>query len=443
MDQCDVLVIGGGPAGSTVSSLLSEKGWKVVLLEKDNHPRFHIGESLLPMSLPILDRLGVRDKVEKIGMIKRGAEFVSQYHNGSSATYYFKGARNKNHPYAFQVRRAEFDHILLNNSKEKGTKVLEGVRVTSVDLDSNGMCLITAEYGDGQPIEWESRYVVDATGRDSFLAKKLGTRRSNSSHNTSAIYSHFKDVERRQGDDEGNISIYWFDEGWFWMIPLSNGTMSVGAVCLPEYLQNCKKDLDQFLLDTISRSPDVNRRMQNARMTITTKATGNYSYYSDLLVGKNHILVGDAFAFIDPIFSSGVHLALTSATHAIDVIEAALNGIPKLASIQREYERKSKHGLKTLSWFIYRINQPAMRNLFMAPRRNIFGIEEGVLSMLAGDLYRKNTFDFQLLLFKILYYINFCAQWKNNWNAYKRRRPKERVNFSLSMSLPGLNLRFW
>jgi 2-polyprenyl-6-methoxyphenol hydroxylase-like FAD-dependent oxidoreductase len=107
MDQCDVLVIGGGPAGSTVSSLLSEKGWKVVLLEKDIHPRFHIGESLLPMSLPILDRLGVRDKVEKIGMIKRGAEFVSQSHNGSSATYYFKGARDKNHPYAFQARRAE------------------------------------------------------------------------------------------------------------------------------------------------------------------------------------------------------------------------------------------------------------------------------------------------------------------------------------------------
>ena len=178
-------------------------------------------------------------------------------------------------------------------------------------------------------------------------------------------------------------------------------------------------------------------------MTIATKATGNYSYYSDLLVGKNHILIGDAFAFIDPIFSSGVHLALTSATHAIDVIEATLKGIPKLPSIQREYERKSKHGLKTLSWFIYRINQPAMRNLFMAPRRNTFGIEEAVLSMLAGDLYRKNTFDFQLLLFKILYYINFCAQWKKNWNAYKRRRPKAEDNFSLSMSQPGFNLRFW
>ena len=158
---------------------------------------------------------------------------------------------------------------------------------------------------------------------------------------------------------------------------------------------------------------------------------------------QNHILIGDAFAFIDPIFSSGVHLALTSAAHAIDVIEATLNGIPKLPSIKREYERKTKHGLKTLSWFIYRITQPAMRNLFMAPRRNTFGIEEAVLSMLAGDLYGKNTVDFQLLLFKILYYINFCAQWKKNWTAYKHRRPKAKDNFSSSMSLPRFNLRLW
>jgi flavin-dependent dehydrogenase len=183
--------------------------------------------------------------------------------------------------------------------------------------------------------------------------------------------------------------------------------------------------------------------MQNARMTITTKATGNYSYYSDLMVGKNYILIGDAFAFIDPIFSSGVHLALTSATHAIGVIEATLNGVPKLPSIQREYERKSKHGFKTLSWFIYRINQPAMRNLFMAPRRKLCGIEEAVLSMLAGDLYRKSTIDFQILLFKILYYISFCVQWKQNWSAYKSRKPKVPDSFSLSMSLLGFNLRFW
>ncbi len=432
MNQCDILVIGGGPAGSTISTLLSEKGWKVVLLDKDKHPRFHIGESLLPLSLPIFDKLGVRDQIEKIGMLKRGAEFVSQYHNGANVTYYFKGAKDKNHPIAYQVRRAEFDHILLSNSRDKGTQVFEEMRVTDVDLDSNGMRLITAENCNGDPIEWKARYIVDATGRDSFLAKKLGTRKNNRFHKSSAIFSHFENVERLQGEDEGNISIYWFDNGWFWMIPLVDGTMSVGAVCTPSYLQNCGKDLDKFLWDTISGSPDVTRRMKNAKMTIETRATGNYSYYSDHLVGENHILIGDSFAFIDPIFSSGVHLAMTSAINAIDVIEATLNGTPKLSSTKREYVRKSKQGLKTLSWFIYRMTQPAMRNLFMNPR-NIFGIEEAVLSMLAGDLYRKNSIDIQLFLFKILYYINFCVRWKENWGAYKRRKPKVKDNFSMSM----------
>ncbi len=423
MDQCDVLVIGGGPAGSTVSSLLSEKGRRVVLLEKDHHPRFHIGESLLPMSLPIFEKLGILDRMEEIGIVKRGAEFASPSHKGSPVTFYFRGARDKKNPYAFQVRRSEFDHILLNNSKDKGTQVFEGIRVTGVDLNSSGMRLVTGENDDGSLRQWKTRYVIDATGRDSFLAKQLGTRRNNRSHNSSAIFCHFKNAERLLGDDEGNISIYWFDDGWFWMIPLKDGTMSVGAVCRPGYLKDCKKDLNKFLWETISHSPDVARRLRNAQMTIDTRVTGNYSYYSDHLVGKDYILIGDAFAFIDPIFSSGVHLALTSAIHAVDVIEATLNGNPQLPSIQKEYERKSKRGLKTLSWFIYRMTQPALRNLFMAPR-NVFGIEEAVLSMLAGDLYRKNTIDFPLVLFKVLYYINFIAQWKENWQAYKRRKPK-------------------
>ncbi len=441
MAQCDILIMGGGPAGSTISSLLSESGWDVVLLDKDHHPRFHIGESLLPMSLPIFDKLGVRDKVEEIGIVKRGAEFVSQYHNGSAVTYYFQGARDKTNPYAFQVRRSEFDQILLNNSKEKGTRVFEGVRVTNIDLNSSDMPLVTAKSEDGSTQEWKTRYVVDATGRDSILAKQLGTRKNNRRHNSSAIYSHFENAERLQGDDEGNISIYWFDEGWFWMIPLKDGTMSVGAVCRPGYLQNIK-DLDQYLWDTVALSPDVTKRLQNARMTMKTRATGNYSYYSDQLVGKDYIMIGDAFAFIDPIFSSGVHLAMTSAIHAIDVIEATLKGNSQLPRIQKEYKSKSTRSLNTLSWFIYRMTQPALRNLFMNPR-NVFGIEEEILSMLAGDLYRKNSFNFQLFFFKILYYINFVACWKENWEAYKRRRLKPGDRHSLSMSLAGINWRFW
>lgn len=426
MEQCDVLVIGGGPGGSAVSTFLSERGWQVVLLEKDHHPRFHIGESLLPKSLPVFEQLGVKSQMEEIGIIKRGAEFVSKYHDGNSVIFCFSGARDKKNPYAYQVRRSEFDHILLKNSKKKGTQVFEGVRVTGVDFNSTGKPRVTAENEDGQVLLWETRYVVDASGRDSFLAKKLGMRRVNRFLNTAAIYSHFKYAERLPGENEGNISIHWFDEGWLWMIPLKDGTMSVGAVCRPDYLLKGEKDLDQFLWNTICNSPDISKRMNNAKMVIPTMATSNYSYYSENLVGENYILIGDAYAFIDPIFSSGVHLALMSGVHAVDVIEASLKGNPALPRYQREFERKSVRGLETLSWFIYRMTQPALRNLFMAPR-NVFGIETAILSMLAGDVYRKSPFNFQLFLFKILYYINFIAGWKENWEAYKRRSPKKRA----------------
>jgi len=147
------------------------------------------------------------------------------------------------------------------------------------------------------------------------------------------------------------------------------------------------------------------------------------------LVGENYILVGDAYAFIDPIFSSGVHLALMGGVNAVDVIEASLQKKISLARHQKRYKRRSTGSLKILSWFIYRMNQPAMRNLFMAPR-NILGIEKAVLSMLAGDVYRKVPFDFQLFLFKILYYINFVARFKENWKTYKLRKPLNEGRFS-------------
>ncbi len=424
MEHCDVLVIGGGPAGSTVSALLSEKGWKVVLIEKDHHPRFHIGESLLPKSLPIFDRLGVRSQVEKIGLVKKGAEFVSKYHEGKSVTYYFKGARDKKDPYAYQVRRSEFDFILLKNSEKKGTGVHEGVSVTQVDLNSGDHARVVARHENGQTLEWQTRYVVDASGRDSFLAKQLGLREVNQSHNSAAIYSHFENAEILEGDDRGNISIYWFDEGWIWMIPLRDSTMSIGAVCRPDYLKRREGELDDFLWKTLSCSPDVLKRIRNAKMVIPSMVTSNYSYYSRQLVGEKYILVGDAYAFIDPIFSSGVHLALMGGVYAVDVIEASLQKKSSLARLQRRYKRRSSGSLKILSWFIYRMTQPAMRNLFMAPR-NVLGIEKAVLSMLAGDVHRKIPFDLPLIAFKILYYINFIAKFKENWKAYKLRKPQK------------------
>src|SRR3954469_9617662 len=185
--DCDVLVVGGGPAGSTVAALLAEKGYRVVLLEKDRHPRFHIGESLLPLNLPLLQNLGVLEEVERVGMLKYGAEFVSPYH-GKAVTFEFANAWDKSLPYAFQVRRSEFDHILLKNAAAKGATVIEGTRVTGVEFPSGGGAVAPGRGESGGPRPWRARFLVDASGRDTLLAAQFGIKHRNPKHNSAAMF---------------------------------------------------------------------------------------------------------------------------------------------------------------------------------------------------------------------------------------------------------------
>ncbi len=250
-----MLVVGGGPAGSTIATLLVEKGWQVTLLEKEHHPRFHIGESLLPMNLPILERLGVLEEVRRIGIIKHAAEFVSDRYPDRPQVFRFSKAMNNRYPYAFEVRRSEFDHVLLQNSVAKGVEVHEGVQVHDVDFQEDGSSIVHATGSDSVPCEWRAGFVVDASGRDTLVSRKLGWKQKSDKHNSAAVFGHFDGVVRRSGEDEGNISIYWFKHGWFWMIPLRDGTMSVGAVCWPEYLKTRRTSLAEFLAQTITLVP--------------------------------------------------------------------------------------------------------------------------------------------------------------------------------------------
>ena len=419
-NRCDVLVIGGGPAGSTVSTLLAEKGRRVTLLEKDVFPRFHIGESLLPLSLPIFERLGVADQVRAIGIKKLGAEFVSPKHDHTT-TFYFAKALDKAHPSAYEVRRSELDKIMLDNAAAKGVDVHQGTRVIEVDTDTAGPCRVTAKDSQGNVRVWEAGFVVDASGRDTLMAGKLGAKQRNPKHASAAIFSHFEGCERLEGENEGNISIAWFQHGWFWFIPFSDGQVSVGAVCWPYYLKRRRGDLDVFLWDTIKLCPKLAERMENARMTMPAQATGNYSYGSNVMMGDRYMLVGDSYAFVDPVFSSGVHIALNSAVMAVDVIQATLDEDPQLPKIKKAYEKKIRNSLKVFSWFIYRITQPAMRGLFMNPR-NILRVEEAMLSLLAGDLYRDTPVRQRLAFFKFLYYVVFVTHPIANIRHMLRRR---------------------
>jgi flavin-dependent dehydrogenase len=423
--RCDVLVVGGGPAGSTISALLAEQGWDVHVLEKDVHPRFHIGESLLPQSIPMLRRLGVLPEVEKIGILKYGAELVS-YRQGRSQMFHFAKAFDESQPYAFEVKRAEFDAILARNAVAKGVRFHEGTKAHRVEFRTGRTSLIHAEDRQGRPRTWEVRFVVDASGRDTFLSGQLGGKQRSKRHGSAAVFGHFEGVTRLTGMDEGNITAAWLDDGWCWLIPFKDGTMSVGVVCHPDYIKSRRTSLDQFLLQTLRQSPPIAERMEHARPLTPTYAAANFSYRRQTMTGEGYLMIGDAFAFIDPVFSSGVHLALNSGTIGAGVVDAFLRGAPDYAARQKRFERSVRRGIDTFSWFIHRFNQPAFEALFVSPRRPP-KIERAVLSLLAGDVFEQSKMRFPLFLFKVVYYMFFLLNWRENWTVACRRKQGSRM----------------
>src|SRR5262249_20060830 len=219
----------------------------------------------------------------------------------------------------------------------------------------------------------------------------------------------------------GNITAGWLDDGWCWLIPFKDGTMSVGVVCHPDYIKSRNVPLDQFLLDTLRQSPPIAKRMERARPLTPTYAAANFSYRRDGMTGEGYLMVGDAFAFIDPVFSSGVHLALNSGIVGAGVVDAFLRGAPDYAARQKSFERRVRRGIDTFSWFIHRFNQPAFEALFVSSRRPP-KIERAVLSLLAGDVFEQSKMQVPLFLFKVVYYMLFMLNWKENWAVASRRK---------------------
>jgi flavin-dependent dehydrogenase len=416
---CEVLVIGGGPAGSTVAALLAERGRDVVLVEKETHPRFHIGESLLPLNMPLFDRLGVAGEIERIGMPKYGAEFVVHPHD-QPVHIDFANAWDRSFPFTYQVRRSEFDQVLFRNAARKGAKTIEGCRVTGVDFHPDGAA-VTARQEDGLEQRWQTRFVADASGRDTFLANRLGIKQRNRQHNTAALFGHFSGARRLPGKIEGNISLFWFEHGWLWFIPLSDGATSIGAVCSPQYMKSRKTDPQQFLLETIARCPALAERLRDARLVSPVTATGNYSYMAEHASGRNYLLLGDAFAFVDPVFSTGVLLAMQSAFVGADTIETCLDRPREARGALKTFDASTRLGLRTFSWFIYRVMTPALRHLLTHPTQR-FRLQPAILSVLAGDIFRGTPLGLRLLAFKLVYYFYSMLSLRESLMAWKQRK---------------------
>jgi flavin-dependent dehydrogenase len=411
VETCDVVVIGGGPGGSTAAILLAKRGHKVIALEKAHHPRFHIGESLLPMNLPVFERLGVLDKVRAMGVFKAGADFEADNERGYN-TFAFSRAIGDSPPNAYQVWRQDFDKMLYDHARESGADAREGHEATAVEQQGPREWRLNVRVDDGSSYRIDARYVVDASGRDALMASRNKLRRKNDKHQSAAIFAHFRGAQTRSGEDAGNISIYNFDYGWMWMIPLPDGVMSVGAVGRPEYFKQRKgRSTEEFLLDTLKASPALWTRLERAQMIDEVRVTGNYSYDATRMGGPGWILIGDAFAFLDPVFSSGVYLATSGAEKAAELVDAALRNPACEMGLMRKLERRQRAAMKRFSFFIYRFNGPVMQSMFREPR-NDWQLEQGVISMLAGDLYDTPIVLRKLRLFKLIFGLNTLANWR-------------------------------
>jgi flavin-dependent dehydrogenase len=418
--QCDVAVIGGGPAGSTAAALLAERGLRVALFEKSRHPRFHIGESLLPANLPLFERLGVADEVRGIGLQKWGAELVSPAH-AQATRLPFTDAWDKSQPFAYQVRRSQFDEILFRNAVRKGALAQEGCRVRAVEFAADGSARLRVQRDAGGEETWGARFVADASGRDTFLGNRFGAKQRNAKHNSAAIYAHFRSAQRHAGRCEGDITIYWYEHGWFWYIPHAVGVSSVGAVVWRYSRMSRAQPVNEFLAATIALCPKLAKRLEGAERVTDAEATGNYSYECDRTHGPGYVLLGDAYAFIDPVFSTGVMLAMTSAVDGADAIEACLRRPHEARRALARFDRRTRHGPREFSWFIYRVTSPAMRGLLMAPR-NVLRVREALLSLLAGDVFARSPIGPSLLAFKGLYYLASLMQPWIALRAWRRRR---------------------
>jgi flavin-dependent dehydrogenase len=383
----DVIIAGGGPAGSTTASFLRKHGRSVLVLEREQFPRFHIGESLLPCAGEIWDELGLREELDRRFISKPGARFI---HNESGAefTYYFANAIRPDHPFAYEVPRGEFDQLLLERSRELGAEVRYQHEVRELDLLPDGVQVAVRDEG-GTSYSARGQVFVDATGRDTFLGGRFGLKVADELVTTNvACFTHYEDTNRQPGADEGNITIVLFNGGWWWFIPFAGQITSIGCVLQKSFTVNHRGlGPEQMFEAALAETPAMQKLLEGARRVRPVGTTGNWSYRCKQYYGDRFLLVGDAAAFIDPLFSTGVLMAAYGGRFAAQAIHDALNAGDFSAERFAHYQEQAITGADLFKRFVHEFYGESLRKLLVHSAAHPT-IRACITSLLAGDVYR-------------------------------------------------------
>lgn len=325
MSSYDAVVIGGGPAGTTAASVLAMKGRKVVVLEKEKFPRYHIGESLLPYGFFTLERIGMLKKMKASHFVKKfSVQFVSP-DGRQSQPFYFHTHLKHEAAQTWQVLRSELDQMLLENARENGAEVIEEITAREPIAENGAVKGVIAVDKAGATREFHAPMTIDASGRDAFFITRSGWKIRDPYLNKIAVWTYYKGAKRDPGVDEGATTVAYVPEkGWFWYIPLAGDVVSVGVVAEKDYLMRATKDLKEIFYQEVAQNRWIEEHLAVGKQFGPFRITGEYSYRSRHCAADGIVLAGDAFAFLDPVFSSGVMLALRSGELVADAVDAAL-----------------------------------------------------------------------------------------------------------------------
>lgn len=383
----DVIVLGAGPAGTTAANLLTQAGHRVLVVEKETFPRFHIGESLLPADLELFVKLGVNLDDPTRFVLKQGAVFLDE-RTGDTVDFRFSNGLPGTPPHAYQVERAEFDLMLADRAVEVGVELRYGVRAERVHFDADKVRVDTSAG------TFEGRYLIDATGQNAFLSGQLRTRRRIEGLGIAAVGCHFhhlSDAATAELTETGNILVFMVEDGWAWAIPLAGRRLSVGRVSSQRGVSDAT--LDEF----IAGSPTIQRLTAGAER-IDRITIGNYSYKNDAPVGARYACVGDSACFLDPVFSSGVTFAMIGGEKIAKLLDAALKtgteADPTLAQPLADYMQHAYDVFGSLCGRFY--SADLVHRIFFYDSPDPL-ITKGVVAVLAGDLYRDDN-PFQKML---------------------------------------------